>query len=89
MANGQRSRAGDGLRTFHYICLVLVIIGAINWGLVGAFAFDLVAAIFGPGSGASRLVYVLVGLAGIGVALTTAMLAKPAPWSRTISTTTP
>jgi uncharacterized protein len=53
------------------ICLnilawILVVIGAINWGLVGFFQFDLVAAIFG-GQGAivSRIIYALVGLAGL------------------------
>ncbi|QGW80998.1 DUF378 domain-containing protein [Variovorax paradoxus] len=48
-----------------WIALVLMIVGAINWGLVGAFNFDLVAAIFGEMSMASRVVYVLVGLAGL------------------------
>lgn len=48
------------------ISLVLAIIGAINWGLVGLFQFDLVAFLFG-GTGAilSRIVYTLVALAGI------------------------
>ncbi len=48
------------------IALLLVIIGAINWGLVGVFQFDLVASIFG-GQGAllSRIVYTLVGAAGL------------------------
>ncbi|WP_170008031.1 DUF378 domain-containing protein [Bacillus fonticola] len=46
--------------------LVLTIIGAINWGLIGFFQFDLVAAIFGgQASGLSRIIYGLVGLAGI------------------------
>jgi uncharacterized membrane protein YuzA (DUF378 family) len=45
--------------------LALVIIGALNWLLVGAFHFDLVAAIFGTMSVLSRVVYVVVGLAGI------------------------
>jgi uncharacterized membrane protein YuzA (DUF378 family) len=48
-----------------WIALVLMIVGAINWGLVGAFRFDLVAALFGEMSMASRIVYVLVGLAGL------------------------
>ena len=47
------------------IALVLVIIGAINWGLIGLFRFDLVAAIFGEMSVISRIVYGLVGVAGI------------------------
>lgn len=48
------------------IALVLVIIGAINWGLIGFFRFDLVASIFGgQTAGLSRLIYALVGLAGL------------------------
>lgn len=41
---------------------VLLIVGGLNWGLVGLFGFDLVAALLGEMSAASRLVYVLVGL---------------------------
>ena len=48
-----------------WIALILMIVGAINWGLVGAFGFDLVAAIFGSMTMASRIVYVLVGVAGL------------------------
>lgn len=45
---------------------LLVIIGAINWGLIGFFQFDLVAAIFGGQSAVlSRIIYALVGLAGL------------------------
>ena len=47
------------------IALVLVIIGGLNWGLVGALNFDLVAAIFGGFSVLSRIVYILVGVAAI------------------------
>lgn len=48
-----------------YIFMVfLAIIGAINWGLVGLFSFDLVATIFGPLSLLTRLIYILVGVAG-------------------------
>lgn len=48
------------------IALILAIIGSINWGLVGIFQFDLVAWLFGgSGSLLSRLVYTLVGLAGL------------------------
>ncbi|MBN2132917.1 MAG: DUF378 domain-containing protein [Sedimentisphaerales bacterium] len=43
----------------------LLLIGAINWGLVGFFGFDLVAAIFGSMSVVSRIVYALVGLAAL------------------------
>lgn len=46
--------------------LALAIIGAINWGLIGFFRFDLVAAIFGgQASGFSRFIYAIVGLAGL------------------------
>jgi uncharacterized membrane protein YuzA (DUF378 family) len=51
---------------FDRICLVLAIIGCLNWGLVGLFSFDLVAWLFG-GSGEilSRIVYTVIALAGI------------------------
>ena len=46
--------------------MILVIIGAVNWGLIGFFQFDLVAAIFGGQSAVlSRIIYALVGLAGL------------------------
>jgi uncharacterized protein len=53
----------SGLQRF---ALALVIIGAINWGLIGFFQFDLVAAIFGgQDSALARIVYGLVGLSGL------------------------
>ena len=70
--DGLVSKPVSLLSAVDWIALVLMIIGAINWGLVGAFGFDLVAAIFGEMSALSRIVYVLVGLAGlwgIGMAL--------------------
>lgn len=53
------------LKAIKYIALTLVIIGAINWGLVGAFRFDLVSFLLGDMSIASRIVYILVGLSAI------------------------
>lgn len=54
------------MRAMNLITLVLVIIGGINWGLVGAFQLDLVAAIFGgQESILSRLIYILVGLSAL------------------------
>ncbi len=47
------------------IAYVLVLIGAINWGLIGIFGFDLVAAIFGEMSVFSRIVYSLVGISAL------------------------
>lgn len=48
-----------------YTTLTLVIIGAINWGLIGFFKFDLVAYLFGSLSWISRIIYALVGLSGL------------------------
>lgn len=53
-----------------YTAYVLVIIGALNWGLVGLFGFDLVAAIFGEMTIMSRIIYSLVGISAIVTALT-------------------
>ncbi len=47
------------------IALVLIIIGAINWGLIGIFNFNLVSTLFGDMSIISRIVYILVGISGI------------------------
>jgi uncharacterized membrane protein YuzA (DUF378 family) len=47
------------------VALVLVIIGALNWLLVGLFRYDLVASIFGVASFVSRTIYAVVGLAGL------------------------
>ncbi len=59
------------------IALTLVIIGAINWGLIGFFQFDLVAAIFGgQDSALSRIIYGLVGISGL---INLALLFKPRP----------
>ena len=52
------------MKTFDILAAILVVVGAVNWGLVGLFQFDLVATIFGDMSVMSRLVYVLVGVAG-------------------------
>ena len=54
------------MRVINIATLVLVIVGAVNWGLMGVFQFDLVATLFGgPQAALSRIVYVLVGLAGL------------------------
>ena len=64
--------------TTRTIAMVLVIVGALNWLLVGLFGFDLVAAItgnsFGEKNALSSIVYVLVGIAGRGVLLDIAAL---------------
>jgi hypothetical protein len=48
-----------------WVGLILLVVGGINWGLVGVFNFDLVATIFGAMSMASKVVYSLVGLAAL------------------------
>ncbi|MFQ6879138.1 MAG: DUF378 domain-containing protein [Oscillospiraceae bacterium] len=53
------------MKALDYTLLTLVIIGAVNWGLIGFFQFDLVAFIFGNMSWISRIVYALVGLSGL------------------------
>lgn len=53
------------MKALTIVTLILLIVGGLNWGLVGLFGFDLVAAIFGAGSTLARAVYVLVGLSAI------------------------
>lgn len=53
------------MKVIDKIALILIIIGAINWGLIGFFEFDLVATLFGSMSALSRIVYGLVGLSGL------------------------
>lgn len=53
------------MKVIDTIALILVIIGAINWGLIGIFNFNLVDTIFGIGSAISRVIYTLVGLSGL------------------------
>ena len=53
------------MQTLQKLCLVLTIIGAIVWGLIGIFDFNLVATIFGDGTTLSRIIYTLVGIAGL------------------------
>lgn len=51
--------------TWDWISWVLVIIGGLNWGLIGFFNWNLVDAIFGAGSSLSRIIYALVGLGAL------------------------
>ena len=53
------------METIQKILLVITIIGAVNWGLIGVFDFKLVEMLFGTGSMLSRLVYTLVGISGL------------------------
>lgn len=53
------------MKTLDYIALILVVIGAVNWGLIGFFSFDLVRVIFGDMTLVSRIIYALVGISGL------------------------
>ncbi len=53
------------MKILYYVALTLVIVGALNWLLIGLFKFDLVATLFGTMSLVSRIVYSLVGISGI------------------------
>lgn len=53
------------MATLQKVALVFTIIGALNWGLIGLFDFNLVSALFGDENVITRIIYVLVGLAGI------------------------
>ena len=53
------------MRIINIVTLLLVIVGGLNWGLVGLFDFDLVATLFGEMSPLSRIVYILVGASAL------------------------
>lgn len=58
-------RKGEYMKALDYTILTLVIIGAVNWGLIGFFDFDLVSTLFGQMSLLSRIVYAAVGIGGL------------------------
>lgn len=53
------------MNRLNLVTLVLLIVGGLNWGLVGALDFDLVTTLFGSGSALSRIVYILVALSAV------------------------
>lgn len=63
--NTSVARSGSKLSAMDWVAMVLMIVGGLNWGLIGAFDFNLVSALFGEQSALTRLVYVLVGLASL------------------------
>jgi len=64
------------LNVVDIIALVLVVVGGLNWGLVGLVEFDLVGTLFSPMSVLSRIVYVLVGLAAVYLAVVSVKLER-------------
>jgi len=77
--SSQQVSHGSTGKTLDVIALVLMIVGGLNWGLVGLFNFDLVAALFGSGSTLSRIVYTLVGAAALWGFVTAVHLVKRTP----------
>ncbi len=74
-------RTTDGMSKAHinaldWVAMILLIVGGLNWGLIGLFEFDLVAALFGLQSGASRIVYALVGLSALYSIYTSSKMAQ-------------
>jgi len=64
------------MNALDWIAWILVVIGGLNWGLWGALNFNLVDAIFGGGSIASSVVYVLVGLGALWMIISALMMKK-------------
>lgn len=64
------------LNAADFAAIALIIVGGLNWGLVGLFNFNLVDTIFGEGSALSRIVYVLVGLSAVYAIFTVSKLAS-------------
>lgn len=65
-----------GMNAMDWIAMVLLIVGGINWGLVGIADFNLVAALFGEMSALTRIVYALVGLSALWCMYTATKLGK-------------
>jgi uncharacterized membrane protein YuzA (DUF378 family) len=64
-----KSEGVQEMKAIDFLSVILVVVGAMNWGLVGVFQFNLVTALFGDATILSRLVYTLVGAAGLFQAL--------------------
>jgi uncharacterized membrane protein YuzA (DUF378 family) len=82
------TKASNAVSTVEKLLIIVAIIGAVNWGLIGFFNFNLVDAIFGGGSAeqtstASRIVYAIVGLAGLAALALLPTLRRPAVDRRT------
>ena len=53
------------METFQKICLVLTVVGAVNWGLIGVLDLNLVTLLFSEGTLLTRLVYTVIGICGV------------------------
>lgn len=74
----------DKFSVLDWIAMILVIIGGLNWGLVGVLGLDFVATIFGGDSLIARVIYILVGLAAIYVLINAAKMGKKAGEAPTV-----
>lgn len=63
------------LPTLEYVSIILIVVGGLNWGLVGIANFNLISALLGVG-GLARIIYALVGIAAIYVVINIGSLAK-------------
>jgi len=70
-----RSGQHSVMSALDYLAMALLIVGGLNWAMVGLFDVDMVATVLGPGSPATRIVYVVVGLAALYSIYTTAKMA--------------
>ena len=61
----KNKKKGEIMKIIDTIALVLIIVGALNWGLIGIFNFNLVETIFGGFSIIARIIYILVGISGL------------------------
>ncbi len=68
MVGGQKG--GEKMKLVHTAAFLLLVIGGLNWGLIGLFNFNLVAALFGEVLPVESVVYVLVGVSAIYIAVT-------------------
>lgn len=57
------------MKTLYVVAFILLLIGGLNWGLVGFFGFDLVTWLFGDGATLSKVIYALVGVSAVFVAI--------------------
>lgn len=70
------ARERPAMSAIDYIAMTLLIIGGLNWAMVGLFDVDMVATLFGPGTALTRIVYVVVGLAALYSLYTMAKMAS-------------
>jgi uncharacterized membrane protein YuzA (DUF378 family) len=70
------ARERSAMSALDYIAMALLIVGGLNWGMVGLFSVDMVATLFGPDTALTRITYLLVGLAALYSIYTTAKMAS-------------